>query len=76
VLGGGEVVATLDETDVGDEPDGVVLVQLAVSTTASTRSLRRTTTTPACPITDFTRLSYMVKLTRAALTGEGQVTQQ
>lgn len=69
-------------TDVGDDPDVVTAVggvvggaadggdEQPVSTrAANTRTLR---TPPGCPIADFTRLSYMVKLTTAAQNRNGR----
>jgi hypothetical protein len=76
VVGGAEVVVVPDETDVEDETGaaarGGAFEQPAANTTASTRTLRAATTPSACLITNFTRLSYMVKLTPAALNEEGR----
>jgi hypothetical protein len=81
----------LDGTDVGDDSDeatvGVVVTdggvvggaadcgyeQPASTRAASTRTLR---TSPGCPIADFTRLSYMVKLTTAAPNRNGRDSQE
>jgi hypothetical protein len=76
VVGAAEVVGVPDETDAEDEPGGGVggvLEHPASSRAANTRTLR---TPPGCPITDFTRLSYMVKLTPPEQNREGRENRQ
>jgi hypothetical protein len=72
VVGAAEVVGVPDETDVADDSGGGVgdvAEQPASSTATSTRTLR---TPPGCPMTNFTRLSYMVKLTRLEQSRDGR----
>ncbi|MGH8964662.1 MAG: hypothetical protein ACRDXB_04935, partial [Actinomycetes bacterium] len=75
-MGVAEVVGAADETDAEDEPGGAAGgagEHPANTRAATTRTLR---TPPGCPITDFTRLSYMVKLTFPAPNREGRGSQQ